>query len=65
MARVPVVLAGTQGPRTLAITGLGTVLDTDWTWPGPGLDKGGGALDSGQGGGPWGLLGVDGICVTT
>ena len=38
IARVPVVIAGTQGPRTLAITGLGTALDTDWTRQGRGLD---------------------------
>jgi hypothetical protein len=37
-ACVPVVLAGTQGPRSLAVTGLAGQLDTDWTRRRHGLD---------------------------
>ena len=56
-ARVPVVLAGTQGPRTLATTGLANGLDrigqghgADWTHTGrAGLFFGQGDPDGGIG----------------
>jgi hypothetical protein len=65
-ASVPVVLAGTQGPRSLAITGLAGQLDTDWTrqWRGLDTDRVGGPVFW-PGGTPMGGLGRRRTGVTT